>query len=474
MDALVAVVDDDPHFLGLIEVLLSSHGYRVAKHPTPESLRAADTDPLVVILDWQLGDLDGLELLPELSAELPGVPFVMSTAHPSPDLAIRAVRAGAFDFLAKPLDEARLIATLNAAVRHGELQRQVHADEEGIVFEGILARSPQMRGVFKVIENVAPTPVSVMITGESGTGKELIARAIHARSPRKSGPFVALNMAAIPSELVESTLFGHERGAFSGANQMRKGAAGEAHGGTLFLDELGEMPLELQSKLLRFLQERVYRRVGGQKDLESDVRIVSATNRDPLQAVREGLLREDLYYRLNVVPLQLPALREREEDVGLLATHFLQRAAERYGRDLREIAPGALERLSQHSWPGNVRELEHMMQRLVITEQGPRLEARMLSFLDGGVAPASPASAEAAASAAPEPSAAAALPSAAPSSPIQQTPPWGDEVIPLQELEKLAIAHALGKCGGSRKEAAARLGISQATIYRKLKTYGLG
>ena len=460
--ARVAIVDDDPHFTALLEAILDSHGYAVCAATSLEGLfELVPPQPDVVILDWQLGDQDGLELISPLKAELPGVQVVLATAHPSPDLAVTALRRGACDFLSKPVDEARLIATLAAAVRERRLAQEVDALRgEGSGYERMIGRSPAMRAVYETISNVAATDVSVMIAGESGTGKELVASALHARSDRAAKPFVALNMAAIPRELVESTLFGHERGSFSGAKERQIGAVEEASGGTLFLDEIGEMPLELQAKLLRFLQERVFRRIGGAKDLTADVRIVSATNRDPLLAVKEGLLRGDLYYRLNVVPVVLPPLRARAGDVALLATTFLHEFADRYGRSLRSVSPAALALLEAQPWPGNVRELRHLLERAVLTLKGERLEASMLGSLglDGAGAPETSTGDDSAAQeAAPGP--ASHFSSA--------------EIVPLAELERRAIAHALEVCGGSRKDAAERLEISQATIYRKLKAYGL-
>jgi len=466
--ARIAVVDDDPHFAGLLEVLLESYGYGVTLATSLETLLAAGQPvPDVVILDWQLGEVDGLELIAPIKSEFPGVTVVLATAHASPELAVEALQRGAGDFLVKPVDEARLVSTLAAAVRERRLNAEVRSLRGDASYEGMVGGSTAMRAVYDTIENVAPTDVSVMVTGESGTGKELVASALHARSRRSRKPFVALNMAAIPRELVESTLFGHERGAFSGANERRLGAVSESSGGTLFLDEIGEMPLELQSKLLRFLQERVYRRVGGNKDLSADVRIVSATNRDPLEAVRLGTLRADLYYRLNVVPVTLPPLREREGDVALLATTFLHDFADQYQRPLRVIEPRALTLLESHPWPGNVRELRHFMERLVITEgKSERLSVAMV---------AGPLGTHLAAGG--QPSVVDSTPAVAPTpAPVSASPDsrfQGTTITPLAELERQAIEHALEVCEGSRKDAAEALGISQATIYRKLKAFGI-
>ena len=461
----VAIVDDDPHFARLMEVILESHGYRVSSAATLEELFAGvPPEPELVVLDWQLGDQDGLELIGALRLEFPEVQVVLATAHATPALATQALQHGACDFLSKPVNEAHLVTTLASALRSRRLEREVETLRGGLEAScGMIGRSPAIRTVYATIANVAATDVSVLITGESGTGKELVASALHAQSRRAKLPFVALNMAAIPSELVEATLFGHEKGSFSGAGQRRVGAVEEAAGGTLFLDEIGEMPLELQSKLLRFLQERTFRRIGGAKALSADVRIVSATNRDPLLAVEAGRLRADLYYRLNVVPIALPPLRERRGDVALLATAFAHEFAARYERPVPNFLPDAVAALEGHTWPGNVRELRHLIERLLITQPGAVIDEAGLGDFTGS--PGLPAGAVTPASLAPQ--------SASPLAGDEDPRFEGAEVLPLAELERRAIAHALKVCGGSRKEAADRLEISQATIYRKLKAYGL-
>jgi DNA-binding NtrC family response regulator len=300
----------------------------------------------------------------------------------------------------------------------------------------------------------------VLICGESGTGKELVAKAIHRRSRRAAGPSVPLNMAALPRELVESTLFGHEKGAFTGATERRLGACEEAKGGTLFLDEISEMPLELQPKLLRFLQERVFRRIGGTGDIHSDTRIISATNRDALAEVQAGRLRADLFYRLNVVPIHLPPLRERSGDIPLLATWAVRQAATRHNKSFEAIDEEAMRKLLAYAWPGNVRELIHAIERVVVLNDGTTLTT---SMLDGALAQAGSAESLRGAGAGGDGR------SRAPSGEPRMDP----EIIPLEELERRAIHAALAICHGSAAEAARRLGISNATIYRKLKEYGV-
>jgi len=457
----VLVVDDDPAFLKIAELLVGRRGLASASATSLEDAtgKIESRLPSVILLDWQLGDQDGIDAIPTLRRLAPTVPVILVTAHSSTDLAIRAIRSGAFDFIVKPLEEARFVATILKAIEHHELQEKVRRLESGgrgVSFEGLIGTSPEMQTIFEIVRNVAPTDASVMIQGESGTGKELVARAIHRLSPRSKAPFVALNMAAVPDELVESTLFGHERGAFTGADRRRIGACEEADGGTLFLDEIGEMPIDLQSKLLRFLQEFVYRRVGGDRDIASNVRVVSATNRDPLTEVREGRMRSDLYYRLHVVPIELPPLRSRRGDVTLLATNALMESASRHGKPFDSIDPDALDRLSNASWPGNVRQLYHLIERCVVLNRGPVLTPEMLPpDLEGASETLQRDHQRDESVAEPE------------------TPLEAQIVFPLAELEKRAIEHALHVCNGSASEAARLLGISAATVYRKLKSYGL-
>ncbi|MHC5005528.1 MAG: sigma-54-dependent transcriptional regulator [Planctomycetota bacterium] len=478
--ATILLIDDDPGFVKLATLLLEHHGYRsVSASTEAEAMRVVDVAaPDVILLDQQLGETDGRTLIRPLMQHLMDVPIVLVTAHSSVESAVQAIKLGAFDFLPKPLDEARLVATLAKATEHGKLVARVRNLEgryrDQARFEELVGASSAMQTIYRIIDNVAPTEAGVLIIGESGTGKELVARAIHRRSRRCDGPFVALNMGAVPKELVESTLFGHERGAFTGAERKRIGACEEAAGGTLFLDEIREMPIETQPKLLRFLQERVFRRVGGSADIAADVRIVSATNGDPIADVRDGRLRGDLYYRLNVVPVFMPPLRERGADVGLLATYALRQMSRRHGKSFESIEDAALERLASCPWPGNVRQLFHTIERIVVLNQGPVLTDAMLPMdLDAATPPDLGESVVQPVEMAAAPVAAAAG-SVAPGAALQPPAPAGeDDVIPLSELERRAILTAIEACGSAAK-AARSLGISEATIYRRLREYGEG
>ncbi|MFT7534264.1 MAG: two-component system repressor protein LuxO [Hyphomicrobiaceae bacterium] len=460
----VAVLDDDPIFSALAAALVERNGHKCRTFTTADAaLRALASQPAeVLLLDYLLEECRGTELVAPLRQAVPLMEVVFITAHSSSEIAIEALRLGAFDFLTKPLDEGRLIASVAKAADHAKLRQRVQSlesSESELSFEGIVGTSAPMRTVFRVVENVAPTDVAVMIRGESGTGKELIASAVHNRSLRCNGPFVALNMAALPESLVESTLFGHERGAFTGADARRLGSCEEAAGGTLFLDEICEMPIELQAKLLRFLQEGVFRRVGGSKDIRSDARIVSATNKHPLIEVADGRFREDLYYRLNVLPIDLPPLRERGRDVAVIASDVLKKLNERHNRKFRDIEPAALDLLCHYEWPGNVRELLHMFERIVILNEGPSVTAAMLpqeiTGVGGNRKPLEKQS---------------ATPTTANDT---SAVPQSQAIVPLEELERRAIEHALRVFNGSVPDSAQALQVSQATIYRKLKTYGI-
>ena len=459
----ICVVDDDVDFHEIISYLLTRHGYSVRCATTwNEASGLGEQPPSVILLDRNLEGQDGLKLIPSIGRRLPQTPIVLVTGDTSVDTVVESIKAGAFDFVGKPLDEARLIATVAKAIDHHKLLTRIESLEsargDAAGFEELVGSSPQMLTVYGIIRNVAPTDVSVLILGESGTGKELVARAIHQRSDRARGPFVALNMASLPKELVESTLFGHEKGAFTGADRVRQGACGEADGGTLFLDEIADMPVELQPKLLRFLQEKSFRRVGDDRDSHANVRVVSATNRDPLLEVHAGRMRLDLYYRLNVVPLELPPLREREGDILLLAQHFLRELSEQYGKQFQTISEEAMQRLAEAPWPGNVRQLYHCVERAVVLHDGGSLVSSMLPK-ELNWKPAEFDNDQ------------SRIGERAVVGPTTSERQQG--IVPLVELEKRAIEGALSASAGSASEAAERLGISVATIYRKIKNYGL-
>ena len=323
-----------------------------------------------MITDVVLPDGDGLDAIPRLLARRPGLPIIVMSAQNTLSTAVRATEQGAFDYLPKPFDIdalARIVASALAASGH-----TVEAPAAPVEDLPLIGRSPAMQAVYRIIARVVPTDLSVMILGESGTGKELVARALHDLGPRRAGPFVALNMAAIPRELIETELFGHERGAFTGAATRATGRFEQAQGGTLFLDEIGDMPADAQTRLLRVLQSGDFTTVGGSRTIRADVRVISATNQDLAKRIASGQFREDLFYRLNVVPLQLPPLRERGGDIAILARHFLDRAAAD-GLPRKALDAGAIEGLGNHAWPGNVRELENLMRRLAALTSGERI-----------------------------------------------------------------------------------------------------
>ena len=470
-NAYVLVIDDDADFLRVSQWMLEQSGYSVLTATDHDQAigRVLEREPDVILLDRHLRDEDGLSLIAPLQARVPNAAIILMTAQSTTEIAVQAIKLGAFDFIVKPLDEARLMTVLQHAIERGDLLEKLGPapdDEQG--FEGIIGQSTAMRAVFGAIENVAPTSVNVMVRGESGTGKELVAAAIHSRGAKPEGPFVPINMATLPAELVESTLFGHEKGSFTGAEKQRIGACEEAQGGTLFLDEITEMPIELQPKLLRFLQEKCFRRVGGSKDIPSDARIVSASNRDPLEAIKQGKLREDLYYRLNVIPVELPPLRDRGDDIVLLAEHWLNEFSARYSKEFQKLSAEVTRNLINHPWPGNVRQLQNTIERIVVLCNGVEVSADMLNReLDGVYTPSADSS--------------SSSDRGLYVTPTESTPPShnqpaifsGDQIYPLADLEKWAIAHALQVSDGSPAKACRHLGISPATIYRKIKRYGL-
>lgn len=380
----ILLVDDDPGLLRLLSLRLESCGY-VVRTATEGSTALAEFEtrrPDLVITDLRMDRMDGLELLEALAHEAPGLPVILITAHGSIPDAVRATQNGAFGFLTKPVEKSELLAQVERAL---EASAANNARPEWR--KDIITRSGRMEEVLNQAKMAAGTEASVLITGESGTGKEMLARAIHNASPRRDKPFVALNCAAIPESLLESELFGHEKGAFTGAVQAKPGLVQEAHGGTLFLDEIGDMPPTAQVKLLRLLQEGTVRRVGSTRDHLVDIRVVSATHQDLRNAIDSGEFREDLFYRLNVVNLRLPSLRERREDVPLLATHFLERLMRDPSR--KSFAPAALEALLESDWPGNVRELQNFVERCAALTPGKVISAgqvrRLLDEQGGGL-----------------------------------------------------------------------------------------
>ncbi len=444
------VVDDDESTCDLLELLLVGEGYDV-KVQTSAAAALAHLEDLeldAVLTDLHMDGIDGTELCRRIEAQRPGLPVVVITGHVSVDAAVAAMRAGAYDFLTKPIDTKLLTPVVARAVRHHRLGREVSrlrralADSQS--FGEMIGKSPVMHRVFDLVERVAPTDASVLVTGESGTGKELVARSIHVRSRRKDGPFVALNCAALPPGLVESELFGHARGAFTGANNARDGLFVQAKGGTLFLDEIGEMPSEVQPKLLRALQERKVRPVGGTQEVELDVRLVTATNRDLQAEVEQERFREDLLYRIDVVRVELPPLRMRGRDVLLMAQSFIERFAAQGEREVRGLDPAAAELLLAYDWPGNVRELENCMERAVALTRHDRI---MAADLPGKVRDHQAKSVVV----------------------VTEDP---EDLPSLEDLERRYIGRVLEITGGNKSHAARILGVERRTLYRRLDKYG--
>jgi len=377
----ILIVDDEPNYLIVLSELLQDEGYEVVTAPGGakgfEMVKELDLD--LVITDMQMPEVDGLQLLLNIKEYNDELPVIMITAYAQVEKAVAAMQAGAFSYLAKPFSNDELLVNIKKAVQVYSLVREntrLRSEIKGISgFAGMVGKNPRMKQVYELIEKVAPTPASVLISGESGTGKELVAKAIHMNSPRQKEAFITVNCAALSENLLESELFGHEKGAFTGAVAMRKGRFELADRGTIFLDEIGEIPLALQSKLLRVLQEKQFERVGGSKTFDVDVRIISASNRDLKEEVGLGRFREDLFYRLNVIHVALPALRERMDDMPLLVEHFIAKFADHLGRPDLSISAEAMRLLMRLPWEGNIRELENTIERAAILCNNNIIEA---------------------------------------------------------------------------------------------------
>jgi len=451
----VLVVDDDePHAQAVAESL-ERVGYECTTEVSGEDGAARiESDHFdVVVTDLMMGDLDGLALLQKTKEELPNAEVILLTGHASVQSALAAGQAGASMYLTKPLDINELRAAVNKASTrlrllrsNAELARRL---DERFGFEGVIGNSPAMNRLLEQLKHVAPTSSTVLIKGESGTGKELVARALHQNSDRKSKPFVPLNISALPESILESELFGHEAGAFTGAVGRRIGKFEFANGGTLFLDEVGEMPSETQIKLLRVLEDRKVARIGANEEIEVNVRMVAATNADLENAVREGRFREDLYYRIAVVTIDLPPLRERRADVPLLIDHFRKEFAETYGRDVPDVSRAARQALIAHDWPGNIRQLRNTVERMLVLDADGLLD---IDDLPDDIMPTADGDAE------PGRSFSGAN---------------GLVGRPLADVERFYIEQALELVDGKREDAAALLGIGERTLYRKIKEYGL-
>lgn len=425
-----------------------------------ESLNSMTFD--VLITDVRLPDMSGLAILDKVQAENPALPVIVITAHGSMDMVVDAMQRGASDFLSKPFDKARLGVTLDNILKKHQLEEVVHEYEKVFGrdrFHRMIGGSLPMQNVYRIVESAAKSNASVFITGESGTGKELCSEALHAESRRADGPFIALNCAAIPRELIESEIFGHVKGAFTGASAAREGAALRASGGTLFLDEIGEMPLDLQSKLLRLIQSGTFQPVGSSKEVKVDVRFICATNRDPLKEVQEGRFREDLYYRLHVIPVHMPALRERGSDILLIARALLHQYASDEGKHFEAFSREVESFFTRYDWPGNVRELSNVIRNIVVLNEGKVVAMSMLPDLMPNYRTETPRAA-----------------SAQPEQPDELAPVISEQhpfkssnqgITPLWLEEKRIIETAIEKCDGNVPKAAAFLEISASTIYRK-------
>jgi len=455
---VILLVEDDDRLARLYRGQLEGFGVTVHRVSDGESAKPAlaDINPDLIMLDIQLPGIDGFEVLRRLQSEGGSAPVIAITAHGSINWAVEAMRLGAYDFLVKPFTAERLAVTLQNAIERAELATIVKTVTEPIKggYSDFVGDSAPMQAVYRTIAAASVSKASIFITGESGTGKELCAQAVHRESPRRSGPFLALNCGAIPRELMESEIFGHKKGSFTGASQDRQGAAELADGGTLFLDEIGEMDPDLQTKLLRFVQTGSYTRIGEMKERSSDIRYVCATNRDPAEAIRTGALREDLFYRLNVIPIRMPALRARTEDIAQLASAMLGRIAEEEGKTFDQFEPDAISRLEAYEWPGNVRELENVIRNVVVLNSGPTISASMIDMALVGVQRLS-TDGMSGGFAAPPTSGAAIQGAAAP-------------IRPLSQVVEETIQAAIDAHDGSIPKAAAALQVAPSTIYRKL------
>jgi DNA-binding NtrC family response regulator len=429
-----------------------------------------------VITDLKMPGLDGMGLLKKLSVDYSDVPVVMITAHGSVENAVEAVKLGAFDYLEKPFEQEQIRQVVAKALSTFALSRRDARPDEpaGRGRFRLIGESAAIKQIYGVVEKVANTPSTVLITGESGTGKELIARALHENSSRHGGPFIKINCAAIPKTLMESELFGYDKGAFTGAVGAKPGRFELAHGGTLFLDEIGEIPVEMQVKLLRVLQESEFERVGGIKTIKVDVRLVTATNRDLLQEIGAGTFREDLFYRLNVVPIHIPPLRERREDIPLLVDHFIAKFNERLRKQIEGIDLEAIEHLTAHPWPGNIRELENLMERTVLFCEGPQIHVSDLPPEISHLVPVSLPQAQLA-----QAPGAASAPGEDSGRSAAMTPDLVGSSLKeavraqTERVERELIQRALDETGGNVTQAARKLKISRKSLQTKMKEFGL-
>ncbi|MCG6964840.1 MAG: sigma-54 dependent transcriptional regulator [Acidobacteria bacterium] len=441
------LIDDDAALRELVGHILETAGYQVSAFASgPEALSETGGPPDAVLLDLMMPKMDGTQVLSELKRRWPDLSVVILTAINDIQKAVEVTKLGAYDYLVKPVDDDRLLTTLGHAVSHRRLEREVERlrGELGDRYHvrNIIGSSVPMCRIYEQIEKVLESDISVFISGESGTGKELVAKAIHYGSQRAGAPFVDVNCAAIPESLQESELFGHEKGAFTGAIAAHPGKFEQAQKGTILLDEVGEMAPSSQARLLRVLQERCLQRIGGTRRIDLDVRVISASNKDLAEMVRDGSFRRDLYYRLVVFPIHLPPLRERPEDVPLLVEHFIAKHGSDARRRVERVSGAAMERLSRYSWPGNVRELENVIHRSLLVASGVEIKPEDLPPELGG-------------------------------SNVREPDDAAGSFLTLEEMEGRTIRRVVKACGGNLSEVARRLGIGRSTLYRKLDQFGI-
>lgn len=448
-DVRILVVDDEESTTDALKLNLREDGYTVDAASTGgQAIELFDQGGHhLAICDLQLPDMDGLEVMRHMKDARPNTEVIVVTAHGTTRKAVEATKAGAFDFVDKPLDFEELGLRVQNALKHrelidenAELRGKLSARKE---YFNIIGSSKQMQTIYDTIEAVAKSDANVLIVGESGTGKELIANAIHYNSLRARKPFIKVNCAALPKELIESELFGHTKGAFTGAHADKEGLVQHAAGGSLMLDEIAEMPVELQPKLLRVLQERSYRKIGSEKTYAVDFRLISSTNRPPADAIRDGLLRDDLFYRISTITIHVPPLRDRSEDIQLLTEFFLHMYAQKYERPIDAVSQAAYQRLFGHAWPGNVRELQNVIERAVLLAKGNKIEPVDLPFDNGSLPEGSP-------------------PGAGWEVPANMT---------LEDIEKQVIMKTLQRTGGNKQAAANLLGIYRPRLYSKIRKY---
>ena len=449
----VLVVDDDRAHRTMLRTLLRGWGYDAEEADDGKTaVESVERRPFdLVVMDIRMIKVSGIEALDRIKTINPAIPVILMTAYSSVETAVEALKKGAYDYLTKPLDFDKLKVTMERAMEHIHLKEENRMLKEslGKHFDrrNIIGNSSAMRLLLETVAQVAPSEATVLLQGESGTGKELIAGAIHFNSPRKNGPFIKINCAAIAETLLESELFGHEKGAFTGADRKKEGKFVQANRGSLFLDEIGEMSLTMQAKLLRVLQEREVTRVGGESVIPVDVRVIAATNQKLKNKIEEGEFREDLYYRLNVVELGMPNLRDRREDIPLLAQRFLETFSEKNSKEVKGFTPQAMNHMIRYDWPGNVRELMNAVERAVVLTRSPFIDREVLPISSEDLIEES------------------GLFEAFANSSIAGKP--------LEEVERQAVVGTLDLCGGNKSEAARRLGITRKTLHSKLKKYGL-